>query len=62
MQSLKTLGIICVVFACILVIITLFIAIGFVVRILAVVAAIGGTLWIIGALLWLAVSEMFQKK
>ena len=62
MQALKTLGIICVVFACILIVITLFIAFGFVVRIIAVVAAIVGTLWIIGALLWLAVSELFQKK
>lgn len=62
MQALKTLGIICVVFACILIVITLFIAFGFVVRIIAVVAAIVGTLWLIGAMLWLAVSELFQKK
>jgi hypothetical protein len=62
MSALKTLGVICVVFACILVVITLFIAIGFVVRIIAVIAAVIGVLWLGGILLWMAVCELFQKK
>lgn len=62
MRVLKTLGIICVVFACILAVITLFIAIGFVIRIIAVVAAVIGFLWLMGAVLWVAVCELFGKK
>lgn len=62
MGKIKTLGLICVLFACVLIVITLFIAIGFVVRILAVTAAVIGVLWLIGALLWMAVCELFGKK
>lgn len=45
-----------------LVIITLFIAIGFAIRVIAVIAAIVGVIILIGALIWLAIEELFKKK
>lgn len=61
MGALKTLGIICVVFAFILALITSFFILSYLIKIIAVIAAVAGSLWIIGALIWLAVCEAFGK-
>lgn len=62
MGALKVFGGLCVFFAAVLVIITLFFAIGFFLRIIAVVAAVIGVLLITGALLWLAIEELFLSR
>lgn len=62
MGALKVIGGLCAVFAAILVILTLFIAIGLVIRIIAIIAAVVGILLIFGALVWLAIEELFLKK
>lgn len=62
MGALKAFGGLCVFFAAVLVIITLFFAIGFFLRFIAVIAAIIGILMIMGVLVWLAVEEIFGSK
>lgn len=61
MRKLKTLFIICVVFAFVLALITSFIVIGYVIKIIAVIAACVGVLAIIGGLIYLLVCEMLGK-
>lgn len=55
---LKILGGLSVVLALILATITLWFAFGFVIRIIAVLAAIVGTLAILGGIFWLAFDEL----
>lgn len=58
MAALKTLGGICIGLALLLVIITLFFFFGIIIRVIAIVAAIIGTVWLIGALMWLGFEEL----
>lgn len=62
MQALKILLGLCAGIACVLVVLTLFIAIGFVIRIIAVMVAVVGVLWIMGALIWLAINELWLDR
>lgn len=61
MGKLKVLGIICVVFAFILALVTSFFILSYLIKIIAVLAALAGTAWIIGALLWMLVCEVIGK-
>lgn len=61
MRALKILGIVCVVFACILAVITTALIISYAIKIIAAVAAVIGVLGLIGALTWLAICEAFGR-
>lgn len=54
----KGVFVLCVVLAAILAIITMWFAFGFIIRIIAAIAAVIGTCFIVGAIIWLSFDEL----